>query len=273
MEIENNKSRIKSYLQRIVNILMINGGLLDNTGLYTGEMGVVFFFFYYSVYTENEAYRDYAFELLERLQDRIHEETPINYENGLAGIGSAIEFLVQEGYIEADTDAVLEDFDNRIFYFQNIPNLSIDELASISYYAIWRLSGSHSKKKVLINDILPPIVKAMDEWCLNHGLTNPLIDFFKNIVEDETTCLIHDLSFENPGWDRLICWNSPYVSVSGPSSRFLEIMSRNENDIFRQNNLDLGLHNGLAGIGMTLLSEIDDDAGYSWTSLLPSLNP
>ena len=267
------KQLIKSYLHRTANILMINGGFLDNPGLYSGDMGLVLFFFYYADYTEDKVYRDYAFELLERVQDRIHEETPIDYKDGLAGIGSTIEFLVQECFIEGDTDEILEDFDNQIFSVRNMSQLSIDELVSIAYYAIWRILGSHSKKKVLINDILPLIVKAMDEWCSNHELTNPVIECFKNIVEDETTRLIHDLSFENMGWDRLICWDSPYVSVSRPSSRFLEIMSRNENDIFCQNNLDLGLWNGLSGIGMTLISEIDDDAGCSWALLLPISNP
>ena len=268
---EKKELQINSKLQRIANILMINGGFLDNPGLYSGDMGSVLFFFYYANYKEDKAYRYYAFELLERVQDRIHEETPIDYKNGLAGIGSAIEFLVQEGFIETNTDEILEDFDDRIFSVRNIPHLSIEELAGIAYYAVWRISGSNSKKKILINDVLPPIVKAMDEWCTYHNLTHPAMDSLKDTVEDETEGLNHDLPSVIPGWNRLICWNSPLVSQSGPSPRFLEIMSMN--DIFSQNNLDLGLQNGLAGIGITLLTELDDEAGYSWTSLLPSVNP
>ena len=91
---EQNKQLVKLYLQCISNILLINGGFLNNQGLYSGDMGLVLFFFYYADYTKDEAYRDYAFELFERVQDRIHEETPIDYENGLAGIDSAIELLV-----------------------------------------------------------------------------------------------------------------------------------------------------------------------------------
>jgi lantibiotic modifying enzyme len=41
--------------------------------------------------------------------------TPVDFENGLAGIGWGIEYLVQNKFIEADTDEVLEEFDNRIF--------------------------------------------------------------------------------------------------------------------------------------------------------------
>ena len=232
-------------------------------------MGLALFFFHYTNHVKDEIYRDYAFELLERVQERIHEETPIDYENGLSGIGCAIEFLVRKGYIEADTDEILEDFDERIFSVRNISDLSIEDLAGIAYYAIWRISGGHSKKKSLINDILPPIVKAIDGWRSIHKLRHPVIDSFKDIIETETTGLIHELQFAIPGRHRLIRQNGTYVPGPDTSHRLLEIMSKN--DIFTQNNLDLGFRNGLAGIGMTLLSELDNDKEFSWTSLLPGV--
>jgi hypothetical protein len=79
---------------------------------------------------------------MEKVQNRIHNETSIDYRNGLAGIGSAVEYLVQVGFMKADTDDVLEEFDNRIFSFDRIPNLPIDELLGIGYYALWRMAGN-----------------------------------------------------------------------------------------------------------------------------------
>jgi len=87
------KKVIHSYLRRIADFLVINGGFLDNPGLYTGEMGLALFFFHYADFMKNEIYKDYAFELLEKVQERIHEETPIDFKQGLTGIGSAIECL------------------------------------------------------------------------------------------------------------------------------------------------------------------------------------
>ena len=43
--------QLNSYIRRIADILMINGGFLVNPGLYTGEMGLVLFFFHYADYT------------------------------------------------------------------------------------------------------------------------------------------------------------------------------------------------------------------------------
>ena len=48
------KELTKSYIQRISNILLINSGFLDNPGLFTGEMGLVLFFFRYARYSKNE---------------------------------------------------------------------------------------------------------------------------------------------------------------------------------------------------------------------------
>ena len=263
-----NEQLIKSHLERIANILMINGGFLDNPGLYSGEMGLVIFFFHYAKFTNNELYRNFSYELIEKIQENIHIETPINYKDGLAGIGSAFEYLSQERFIKADTDELLEDFDDRIFSIRNIPHLSAEDIISISYYALWRISGSRSKRKILLTNILPPVVKAMEEWRSNHKLTHSMIDYLKESVEIESGVgLVNDNPMTYPSRLRLICMNKTDVSTSEQSLRFPEIMSGN--DILSPFNRDLGLRNGLAGMGMTLLAEIDNDgASITWTSLL-----
>ena len=174
---EQSKQQIKSYLQQIADILMKKGGILDNPGLYTGDMGLALFFFHYAVFIEKENYSDYAFELLDKVVKRISEETSIDYKQGLTGIGSAIEYLVQNNYIEADTDETLDDFDDRIFNIQNLPHLSYEEIAGIVNYAIWRMSGSKGKKEFLLNTLMPQILDGMDEWFASHNITNNLVPF------------------------------------------------------------------------------------------------
>ena len=58
-----NEKLIKSFLQRISNIVLINGGFLDNPGLYTGEMGLVLFFFCYARFQTNKLFENYSFDL------------------------------------------------------------------------------------------------------------------------------------------------------------------------------------------------------------------
>jgi Lanthionine synthetase C-like protein. len=81
-----------------------------------GKMGIAIYFFHLARKTNNPIYEDYAGELIDEIYDEITIQTPCNFENGLAGIGWGIEYLVQNGFIEADTDEVLEEFDKRLIH-------------------------------------------------------------------------------------------------------------------------------------------------------------
>jgi len=94
----NTQQDIQSILNQISDVLLMNGGFLSNPGLYTGEMGLSLFFAHYARYTKNDLYLEYSYNLLEKLQNSLHRESSVNYKNGLTGIGSTIEYLVQNGY-------------------------------------------------------------------------------------------------------------------------------------------------------------------------------
>ena len=60
--------------------------------------------------------------------------------------------------------------------------------------------------------------------------------------------------------------DKPYVSITDSCDSLFEQISKN--DFLSPNNLDLGIENGIAGAGLTLLAELDRDD--SWTSLFPN---
>ena len=177
-----NENQIKSHLQRISNTLLINGGFLNNPGLYSGEMGLALFFAQYARFSQNELYSDYSFNLIEIIQKSIHKGTPVNYKNGLAGIGSSIEYLVQNDYFKVDTDFLLEEFDERIFSVENLPYLPIEDLLSIEYYALWRMSGNTARKQTILKTVLPQIVCFIEQKCQNLNNTYPTVGFFKKFI-------------------------------------------------------------------------------------------
>ena len=220
-----NGQNIKLILQQISDVLLLNGGFLSNPGLYTGEMGLVLFFTRYARFTENDLYPDYSFCLMENIQNRIHRQTSIDYREGLSGIGSSVEYLVQNGFINADTDEILEDFDQRLFFTYSLANLPIDEIIDIGYYAAWRMSGKSEQKDMIRRTVLPQIENRSVFPKLKHK-TVP--ESFKE--KTHSHCL--ELIAENQFWD-----------------------------------MEMGLQNGLAGWGLSLLTEIDGDD--SWFSLLP----
>lgn len=103
-----------SRQQRITNSLLLNASFIDNLGLMHGKMGIAIYFFHLARETKNQIYEDYAGELIDEIYDEINIDTPCDFENGLAGIGWGIEYLVQNKFIHANTNEVLDEFDNRI---------------------------------------------------------------------------------------------------------------------------------------------------------------
>ena len=227
------KKEIESIIRQIADLLMVNGSFLLNPGLFYGDMGLVLFFTRYARYTQNELYLDYSYDLMGKIQKSINRESPINYVNGLAGIGSAIEYLVQNGFFAANTDEILEDIDRQVFFTYNLLNLSIDKIMDIGYYAAWRMSGNSTQKDAIQRTILPQIEKIM-----------------------------HDHSVV-PAWHQL-CRKTISDSFAGKTySHCLELIAKNN---FWGN--EIGFQNGLAGWGLSLLTELDGDD--SWISLLIS---
>ncbi len=110
------QTEVDNRLHRIANILLLNASFSHNIGLLNGKMGVAVFFFHYGYYTGNEIYTEFAGELIDEIYEEIHQNTPINYADGLAGFGTAIEYLVQQGFMEADTDEVLAELDKQIHH-------------------------------------------------------------------------------------------------------------------------------------------------------------
>lgn len=132
-------------IRRMVEHLILNSSFTSDLGLFHGKMGTVIFFAHYARWTGNALYEDFADELLGEIYEDIHTDTPINLESGLCGIGWGIEYLVQNGFMEGDTDEILEDIDRRIMERdpRRMTDLSFRTgLGGILFYATARLTAS-----------------------------------------------------------------------------------------------------------------------------------
>jgi hypothetical protein len=161
------KQLIDSRLQRIANVLLLNGSFTDNLGLLNGKMGIAIFFFHYARYTGNKIYEDYAGELIDEIYEEINLSTPAGFANGLTGIGWGIEYLVQNGFVEADTDEALEEIDNRIY--QNMFNSPIlleseDDIFGYGLYNLARLKNrEEDDENITTLNIKATIIHLIDE--------------------------------------------------------------------------------------------------------------
>lgn len=108
-----------------LNIQTINDTISDleksdivslHIGLNEGLMGVSLFFFYYSRFIEDETYEDIAYNLLERVLEKIDiGQVELNYASGISGIASCIDFLIKERFLEIESEDFFEDIDHKIF--------------------------------------------------------------------------------------------------------------------------------------------------------------
>lgn len=144
---ENNVSLntlISQRLQQIANVLLINSSFIDNLGLLNGKMGIAIFFYQYARFTNSEIYEKYAGELIDEIYEEISFATPIDFASGLTGIGWGIEYLVQNGFVEANTDEAMAEFDNHIFRATMQFPISIHnqtELFGFGLFYLARLKG------------------------------------------------------------------------------------------------------------------------------------
>lgn len=109
------KSDVDDRLRRIANILLLNASFIDNLGLLNGKMGIAIFFYQYSRYTKNKIFENYAGELIDEIYKEINRNTPVNFENGLTGIGWGIEYLVKNKFVQAETDEALIEIDTSVY--------------------------------------------------------------------------------------------------------------------------------------------------------------
>lgn len=138
--------------------MLLNASFIDNIGLMNGKMGISIFYVHLAQQTKNTIYEDYAGELIDEIYEEIAVNTPVNFENCLAGIDWGIEYLIHNGFIEADTDEVLEDFDNRIIHetIYHAPN-DVGILKRVSGYLAYflaRIKKGSKKKSALKRALL-----------------------------------------------------------------------------------------------------------------------
>lgn len=101
-------------LKRIATHLILQSSSWDDMGLLTGKMGITLFFFHYARYCGEKKYEEFGGELLDEIYQDIYEGMPITFNKGLCGIGWGIEYLVQNGFVEGNTDDILSEVDQKI---------------------------------------------------------------------------------------------------------------------------------------------------------------
>jgi len=141
-------------LQRIANTNVLYSYHLQNEGLLNGRMGIIFFLYRYADYSGCTYYRDFSDKLLDYVLS-FSCRIPVDFEDGLSGVGWAVNYLIKGGLVDGDPNDVLQDVDKKVFssYSCN-PRTS---LFGQGIYLIERLKGNQSNV-----DIRKRIIECLD---------------------------------------------------------------------------------------------------------------
>ncbi len=92
--------------ERIIHHLMLHSYFISDIGLLHGQMGVILALSEYSKHTGNPVYFEAASYLLDNVLEKINKELPFSFSSGLSGIGWGIEYPIQEGFVEGESDEI-----------------------------------------------------------------------------------------------------------------------------------------------------------------------
>jgi hypothetical protein len=279
---------IEKYLPQIADMLLLNGALTESPGLVQGKMGIAVFFFHYAQYTDTMLFADYAMDLISEVLNQIHVNSPADYENGIAGIGVGIDYMIRNQFLVTEED-ICEDLDQRM-----LRAVMYDPWQDFSLY-----DGLTGYGRYWISRLHFPAPTKQARECLIR-IAGFIEENLQDIPQEEQTdvyCFLHDLQkisgFDGctglleqcRKWDLLSTDNSRYFprlgdSVTGKIARMVqhnqyfdealpvEIDLKQIPDLDMENPpVDMGLLSGYAGEGllrMTATGRINN----SWMFLL-----
>lgn len=224
-----NKNSI--FLSQQVEILEKEALSVEDIGLLYGKMGIAIFFFQYARYSKIESYEDFAMQLIESVVHEINETTPVDYAFGLAGIGTGIEYLIQEKFIHANSNEILKEIDYKminVVHSRLVKNASLEKgICGIGRYYVYRIKGQPA---------------ADDHWqtVINKEHLIYLIDWLEELmpVSNQYMKDIQQLLVE-------ILPLGIYITKVEQLIKYCTIKLQGNN---------LGIKNGIAGIGLSLIN-------------------
>lgn len=187
---------MEDRLHCLAEILALNGGFLPKHGLARGKLGISIFLYHYARYTCNNYYDELAGSLLDDLIVEINSSAPLDFDEGLTGIGWGITYLINKGFIEGDIDDILEEVDLSISRRLNdfLPSEQINKKRESGYnfYRQARITNSHWDGSEIFSfikssdcDILNPDITFLvnpDNYGLFYGIAGKALRILNKVI-------------------------------------------------------------------------------------------
>lgn len=209
------KTLQENELSIITDKLVIGTCFLSDLSLYTGKMGISVFFYKCGECFNNNLYTDFAGELIDEIYEDISDDIPVNFEDGLSGIGWGIDFLFYNSFVKGNINDILMCVDEKIrCYIMTVDNISSGTLVGCLHYVISRVSHNYSY-------------------------------IFDNVFWDYCFMLIH--RYDDEVKFNLLKMINDISQYDGTSVLKRIVANSNSNGFMVEGSSKLGLYNGCAG--------------------------
>jgi hypothetical protein len=249
---QENKS-LEAQLKGIASRLEIMAKQVKTPGLYHGKTGIAVFFFHYANHTKETKYEDLACELIEEIVPQLSENYSVDYENGLTGIAAGIEYLVRENLVDADTDDLFASMDKAFLDLIGGNFLSGQNIVDIGKYFLARYHHPETSEKGLLQRALSQMIILIHRYSKINPKCHPEMAF---LLKNSNSAL--QISYSQPVASKKNCHCELDPQPPFQPASF---------HILHPSDFPLGLSDGYAGLGLSILSQLDARHA-SWESLL-----
>lgn len=166
--------KIYSLIEKNLDLLLESAG--DNYSFYNGKMGISFCYFLLAKSLNYERNTAIAVQEVNDVINNFESIDSFSFSKGLMGIGWGLEAMVQNGFIDSNTNELLCDFDDFIYKqvsFFRSPSLSLDQgsLGKATYFYQRFLSprkGQHPYRFLLNQECLSLLIDEIKFFLLNN---------------------------------------------------------------------------------------------------------
>ena len=103
----NKKMTQSASIRKLTDYILLNACSVNSSGLYNGKAGMALALFEVGNYLQDEYIYDQAFSLFGEASVTKNED--VSFENGLAGVGYMLLYLIESGFVDADFEELFDE--------------------------------------------------------------------------------------------------------------------------------------------------------------------
>ena len=173
--------------QRAIHKLIVDSIGMSDIGLFDGKMGIILSLITYSRKTKHKAIEEVADFLMNQVLESMTNISPLSFSNGLTGIGWAIEYLIQNGYMPGCGADICTDIDNKLMSYdiRRVGDFSLENgIYGWLHYIVAHIQGANRCGKQVFDKMYTiNLVSKIKEYSENSTISEEFSNLLAMLIE------------------------------------------------------------------------------------------